>query len=575
MSTQIAQTQIELNRKYGKRLIIIAWTIEIVAASIGLFIGISNAQDGSSFYERNKFTNTFIGSAPFIIIAAVELTKIPLAIGVYRVKRFVWRTLFLSTLLLLVFVTFETIFVGLETNFSAREADVQKPRSSLEEKESTLISVEEQLLGVNSRTVEQIDEDFRGKITLLEQESYQRIEDLSKSRKEAIADIQNNINQINSGYASLADATGTQQKVDRLRADISKAENDALTQIQAEREIAAEQIESIEIAIKNIEDNANAQLLNAGRFAKNAIREDAANKTSERRADIKSIEERRDENIRRIEEKLEANLLGKNQELKIAEQDLQKAQSNNSGGREREVSLQRNQIDYQTEYWSGLIDEENSRLEQRISSLENEREELKRVQRVREALIPELEEQIVELKAEIISLRQEIDERALNINVYRVAKRAYGHESASDVAEEELAIVAGIWFGSIAFIAAVVGAVLALAGAVLQDPESYRPIQNKKRPIYNSLRRVLINLRKFYKNRRVGVIRGLLRSAILDFRKYLRAPKIKYVTGPEKLVYKEVPKEIVKSEIVYVPLYSVEDGTVIKEKNMKPKKKDE
>ena len=41
------------------------------------------------------------------------------------------------------------------------------------------------------------------------------------------------------------------------------------------------------------------------------------------------------------------------------------------------------------------------------------------------------------------------------------------------------------------------------------------------------------------------------------------------VPGPEKVVYKEVPKEIVKNEIVYVPLYSVEDGTILKEKDQK------
>ena len=62
--------------------------------------------------EINKFTDTFIGAAPFIIIAAVELTKIPLALGFYRTKRLVWRLTFLITLFLLVFVTFETIFNG-------------------------------------------------------------------------------------------------------------------------------------------------------------------------------------------------------------------------------------------------------------------------------------------------------------------------------------------------------------------------------------------------------------------------------------------------------------------------------
>ena len=50
----LAQAQIELNKVYGKRLIIIAWTIEIVAASIGLFIGISSAIYGLQFYDEGS-----------------------------------------------------------------------------------------------------------------------------------------------------------------------------------------------------------------------------------------------------------------------------------------------------------------------------------------------------------------------------------------------------------------------------------------------------------------------------------------------------------------------------------------
>ena len=102
----IAQSQIELNKQYGKNLVRIAWAIEIVAASIGLFIGVSSAYTTIGYYADmedavqtgNVFTNVFIGAAPFIIIAAVELTKIPLALGFYRTKRLVWRLLFLVTL---------------------------------------------------------------------------------------------------------------------------------------------------------------------------------------------------------------------------------------------------------------------------------------------------------------------------------------------------------------------------------------------------------------------------------------------------------------------------------------------
>jgi hypothetical protein len=130
--------------------------------------------------------------------------------------------------------------------------------------------------------------------------------------------------------------------------------------------------------------------------------------------------------------------------------------------------------------------------------------------------------------------------------------------------------------------------VLALAGFVLEDPESYKPVLHKKRPFRNALRGLLVRLRKFYGKRRTGVIRTTLRSLLIDIRRWVRAPRIKYqkvkvphevikeVPGPEKVVYTEVPKEVVKNEIVYVPLYSVEEGTVTKEKTIKPKQeKDE
>ena len=114
---QSASEQIQLNKKYGGRLIAVAWAIEIVAASIGLFIGINTATSSIEYYTDletasglvgDKFTNIFIGAAPFIIIAAVELTKIPLVLGFYRTRDLGYRILFLLTLLTLIFVTFET-----------------------------------------------------------------------------------------------------------------------------------------------------------------------------------------------------------------------------------------------------------------------------------------------------------------------------------------------------------------------------------------------------------------------------------------------------------------------------------
>ena len=132
----------ELNKIYGKRLVMLAWGIEIIAAIIGLFIGISSALFSIEYYSEldesvivgNTFSNVFVGAAPFIIIAIVELTKIPLALGFYKAQKIIWKILFLGTLLMLVLITFQTMFNGLERNFSALESKIQKPRSEFQNK---------------------------------------------------------------------------------------------------------------------------------------------------------------------------------------------------------------------------------------------------------------------------------------------------------------------------------------------------------------------------------------------------------------------------------------------------------
>ena len=58
----LAQAQIELNKKYGGRLVAIAWTIEIIAASIGLFIGISSAISSIAYYQGLEGSDAMIGS---------------------------------------------------------------------------------------------------------------------------------------------------------------------------------------------------------------------------------------------------------------------------------------------------------------------------------------------------------------------------------------------------------------------------------------------------------------------------------------------------------------------------------
>ena len=88
----LAQSQIELN-KIRQTVNNHSLSIEIVAASIGLFIG-KGAISSISYYESLEGSDALIGSTFTTFIGAVyynnssvELTKIPLALGFYRTKR--------------------------------------------------------------------------------------------------------------------------------------------------------------------------------------------------------------------------------------------------------------------------------------------------------------------------------------------------------------------------------------------------------------------------------------------------------------------------------------------------------
>ena len=69
----------------GKKLIIFAWAVEICAVIIGFAISIMQGITSFEELDANKngmlgfgdYTNVFIAMMPFLMVAIVEITKIP------------------------------------------------------------------------------------------------------------------------------------------------------------------------------------------------------------------------------------------------------------------------------------------------------------------------------------------------------------------------------------------------------------------------------------------------------------------------------------------------------------------
>ena len=210
----------------------------------------------------------------------------------------------------------------------------------------------------------------------------------------------------------------------------------------------------------------------------------------------------------------------------------------------------------------------------RIAELKREQEEYKASFKDNRGRELEIKKDIEENNEGIIKIEKKLTREKGNSQIYRLTKWLFKPSSvnpetgeiieslAQEITPEDLRKTFLIWFGSLSFIVATIGTFLAFGGLVLQD---LRPSEER-----GKIRKVLIGYLK------------ILYEALL---KRLRNPKIvkkvvekvveKKVEVPtevyrDKIVYSEVPKEVVHTDVKYFPIYS-DDPELLKHQVVKPK----
>ena len=124
----------------GKKLIYMAWAIEITVALVGFtiaasFIMLGREEVANATGEVSSSANIeyVIIALAFFVVGIMELTKIPLATALYYSVRTFWKIVFLFALLAVNFSTFETIIQGFELAFNQRSKVVDLKRKELED----------------------------------------------------------------------------------------------------------------------------------------------------------------------------------------------------------------------------------------------------------------------------------------------------------------------------------------------------------------------------------------------------------------------------------------------------------
>ena len=576
---------------WGKKLIIMAWIIEILVASVSFSIamlfflssGDSNLKIAQVASSLN--VNSIIVGLSFLVVTIIELTKIPLASVFYYAGRVTWRITFFLALLAVNFLTFETIMQGFELAYNQRSSMVDDIRKQVENKKDEIKNIEVisdsssldlQISQVNNEIQQLVDQ--RLKI------EKQALEEKSKLAEEAeVADP--NIERLNK---AISDANLEKKDYEDKKADYVKQRNDIKTGFgsKRKRDAITEEINKIDIKIKEVTDRIRKYEGDLERSSKASVSQNKQSieriqQTSKKEVDkinqqITNIQQNQlqpllDQKALSVEEKVNSEGRKKelNNELTALKKELKDA------AKESQIYRIAIKIKVFSEFFSGAeLEDDILRFDEEIVELE--RSKFKKTYFFffeRDYVPSQAYLKLVDNKIKLL------EEKKLEaINKVEIDENKVLDET--DLTQKDVDRAFWIWFGSMALIISIIGSLVALAAFHLQDERMHeirnRPVKLKFARLIRNIAWVPVYINKYF----WAAIKRLAKPKIIE--KEVEVEKIveKVVEKNvgEKIVYEkvEVPKEVIKKEMVYVPLPTDDEellkkGPFTKDENKKKK----
>ena len=601
-------------RSFGKKLLITAWAVEIMAASIGLIIAFTMAYDAynnSEVKNVNTTINALLGALPFLLIAVIEPTKIPLASGLYKVKNWGWKTLILLALLGLTAVTFETLFTGLErqvTNVTAviskGENEIQNLEEEIEQIELWLennesIDIGEKTLDLDRQISESRDAlkgeqseaeaDYQNRKALLEEKKLQAQAELveieaqrNESKKQVLSALQSELQSFNDKITEKTEEkrrieqnmTGArngaskdeivlnyelqigelQQKIDQVSAWLTSREEPQIKKAQ-------NTIGVTDDGKAGPNTSRNFEVWRAAQENRiNEIRVSIQDRLTELNSIIEDSILDQQKNINR----LAAEIIALENQRGAAETQLKEARISASESlppTKAEVTLQNelqnidDDIEELKENYRNSLDEIKEKREAEQAELEAAKTKIINDNLEIKDQIPLRNEDKDSKEKQVNDKRQDLRLEAQKNQIYRFAQKLRGYDDILSVTEKDLTFVATIWFGSIALVCATVGTILALISNIMTDPDAFVEKERRRRNnrLARSLRRLSLAFRK----------RLLMKRKIVTVEVPTEVEKIVEVEKVvEKIVEKPIREEVDKlvPEIVPIPIFVPHGG---------------
>ena len=550
----------------------LAWAIEITIALIGASIGLLIMRQSQGYDEldqslmQNISLDDFMMGMIFMIVAIVEITKIPLAAAVYYSRKTMWTVTFLFALIAVNVSTFETIVTGFERINNNRTSDIKKliiKKTTLEQqlaKKNVAVADDNLALQINQKNLE--NQELQKQILAYEEQAQKdRTRILDQSDNKSEIDALRESNKIDEDRSRRL-----QESIDKTSDQISKQKG-----LFTSRRVLTDKLKTDQASLQSINVKISERIKEIGRLENLALNDskDQINFINNQlQSQTKSLRFQFEENLKLIAQ------LTKSQQVEVKDKFQDREDIKNI---KEEINKTIDEIDrlgplnqvYRVATWFKgwfLIDYEmeNRRIEKDILALERSKFKEKvfiffeKDQIISSEQSKQIDNKISDLKIQIIENNEKLE----------VQRNTIGSQSAySNLPEEALTFAFWIWFGVLSFIISITGTLLAFAALNLQDPRLHEDLNKPNTglggatyrfsKLLSAFRRYLLNRVKYFLKPKP--------EKIIEVEKIVEKPVEKIVEKPvveEKIVEKivEVPVEVKKVEqvekkvFVHVPL---------------------
>ena len=571
----------EDRKRVGKFLYRAAWVIEVFAILIGLGIAVMTMV--SSFVEMQTYktdglglggyTNIFIATLPFVMVAVVEGTKIPFVEAYYKTTSKLWKWVFGLSLIFITFITFESAFNGFERNFNALMYSIDTEKKNLIGIDEKIELLNQQKTELDSLTIEKIEADYNSRYEALNEQTGEqrsginvRINDLRATiTDQYVLSRQQFVKQRQEDKAALVKQRNGEVEAARKRyeADSGQTQTNFTTkQRSLQAQLAREEGKLEAVIYAENEKIKGAIWITRSRVEQE--RDEAIDKQTKRvdriRDQINALDPSLDSDklSRRFSENRARILSSYNTRITEIERDIAKVQDEIANS----IGIKTKEVEKQVEANQSELREVEAFFKEQLSKIQQKRDEDLDKLSNNEERATEMQQQLDDFSEQRVVLRDFINKKVGNNQIYRMAQWWTEKESAADVSRGEVAFIAIVWFGSLAILIACTGILLAAASLVITDPSYYSRYEKKRgfvektglAKLLYSIRSAVISIRKKFRT-------SIVRIETVEVPKEITVEKavlqevVKEVPV-NKVVVSEVPVEVIKKEVIHVPFYT-------------------